>query len=199
MSVDDLGGRLPLYDGKALNAAPKELYDWLMDVAVPWAEDANFQASTEGGRLIGPFNAALLTPAISSAFIDLAIAEQKNTSLSKRNREVVILTVGAVWHAPYELYAHCAVARHVGLSDDAVRTLAEGGLPGDLTATETAVNRVARALSLEHRLDDALYREAEALLGADGVMETAILTGIYHMVCAVLNVFEIPAPEEEPQ
>jgi 4-carboxymuconolactone decarboxylase len=194
MSVDDLGGRLPLYDGKALNAAQKELYDWLMDVAVPWAEDANFHASTEGGRLIGPFNAALLTPAISSTFIDLAIAEQKNTSMSKRSREVVILTVGAVWHAPYELYAHCAVARHVGLSDDAVRTLAEGGLPGDLTAAETAVHRVARALSLEHRLDDALYREAEALLGADGIMETAILTGIYHMVCAILNVFEIPAP-----
>jgi 4-carboxymuconolactone decarboxylase len=165
-----------------------------MNVAVPWAEDANFQASTEEERLIGPFNAALLTPAISSAFIDLVVAEHKNTSLSKRSREVIILTVGAVWHAPYELYAHCAVARHVGLSDDAVRTLADGGLPSDLTAAETVVHRVARALSLEHRLDDTLYREAEALLGADGIMETAVLTGIYDMVCAVLNVFEIPAP-----
>jgi 4-carboxymuconolactone decarboxylase len=194
MSVDGLGGRLPLYHGNALNPAQKELYDWLMNVAVPWAEDANFQASTEGERLIGPFNAALLTPAISSAFIDLAVAEHKNTSLSKRSREVIILTVGAVWHAPYELYAHCAVARHVGISDEAVRTLADGGLPSDLTAAETMVHRVARALSLEHRLDDALYRKAEALLGADGIMETAILTGIYHTVCAVLNVFEIPVP-----
>jgi 4-carboxymuconolactone decarboxylase len=194
MSVDGLGGRLPLYHGEALNAAQKELYDWLMNVAVPWAEDANFQARTEAGRLIGPFNAALLTPAISSAFIELAVAEQKNTSLSKRSREVIILTVGAVWHTPYELYAHCAVARHVGLSDDAVRTLADGGLPSDLTAAEAVVHRVARALSLEHRLDDALYREAEALLGADGIMETATLAGIYHTVCAILNVFEIPAP-----
>ena len=194
MSVDGLGGRLPLNDGKALEPAQKELYDWLVRVAVPWAEDANFQACTEGGRLIGPFNAALLTPAISSAFMKLAVAEQKNTSLSKRSREVIILTVGAVWQAPYELYAHCAVARHVGLSDDAVRTLADGGLPTDLTAAETVVHRVARALSLEHRLDDALYREAEALLGADGIMETATLTGIYDTVCAILNVFEIPAP-----
>ena len=194
MPVDDLGGRLPLNDGKALSAVQKQLYDWLMDVAVPWAEGANFQARTEAGRLIGPFNAALLTPAISSAFIELAVAEQKNTSLSKRSREVIILTVGAVWHAPYELYAHCAVARHVGLSDDAVRTLANGGLPSDLTAAETMIHRVARALSLERRLDDVLYREAEALLGADGIMATAILTGIYHTVCAILNVFEIPAP-----
>ena len=101
-----LGGRLPLYDSEALDPAQKELYDWLMDVAVPWAEAARFRASIEGPRLIGPFNPALLTPGISSAFMDLAVAEQKHTSLSKRSREVIILTVGAVWQAPYELYAH---------------------------------------------------------------------------------------------
>jgi 4-carboxymuconolactone decarboxylase len=89
------------------------------------------------------------------------LAEHQSTSLSKRDREVIILTVGAAWQAPYELYAHCAVGCHVGLSDDEVRTLAEGGLPQDLSDTETVAHRVARALSLEHRLDDALYREAE--------------------------------------
>ncbi|HME77512.1 MAG TPA: carboxymuconolactone decarboxylase family protein [Mycobacterium sp.] len=196
MSVDHsaLGGRLPLYDRESLDPAQKELFDWLMNAAVPWAADADFQACTETGRLIGPFNAALLTPAISSAFIELAVAEQKDTSLGKRSREVIILTVGAVWQAPYELYAHCAVGRHVGLSDDAVRTLADGGLPKDLTDAETVAHRVARALSLERHLDEALYREAEALLGPDGVMETVVLTGIYHTVCAILNAFEIPAP-----
>jgi len=50
------------------------------------------------------------------------------------------------------------------------------------------------ALSLEHRLDDALYREAEKLLGAKGIMDAVILTGVYHTVCAILNAFEIPAP-----
>jgi 4-carboxymuconolactone decarboxylase len=107
---------------------------------------------------------------------------------------VIILTVGAVWQSPYELYAHCAVGRHVGLSDDAVRTLANGGLPEQLTDVETVVHRVARSLSLEHRLDEELYREAEALLGAAGIMETAILTGLYHTVSAILNVFDIPVP-----
>jgi 4-carboxymuconolactone decarboxylase len=163
-----LGGRLPLYAREALDPAQKDPFDWLMDNAVPWAEDAGFQASTEAGRLIGPFNPALLTPGISSAFFDLAVAERKHTSLSNRTREVVILTVGAVWQAPYELYAHCAVGRDAGLSEDAVRTLAEGALPTDLSAAETAAHRTARALSLEHRLDQTLYRQAEALLGRGG-------------------------------
>ena len=67
-------------------------------------------------------------------------------------------------------------------------------LPKDLTDAETVAHRVARALSVEHRSSEALYREAEATLGADGVMETVLLTGIYHIVCAILNTFAIPAP-----
>jgi 4-carboxymuconolactone decarboxylase len=196
MTVDDvaLGGRLPLYDRAALEPAQRELFDWQMGNAVPWATNAGFQAGTETGRLIGPFNPALLTPAISKAFMDFVLVEHESTSLSIRAREVVILTVGAAWQAPYELYAHCAVGRHVGLSDDQVRTLAEGGLPKDLSETETAAHRVARALTVEHRLDDALYREAEKLLGATGIMDAVVLTGIYHTVSAILTAFAIPAP-----
>jgi 4-carboxymuconolactone decarboxylase len=189
-----LGGRLPLYDREALEPAQKELFDWLIKEAVPWAEGAGFQVGNEAGQLIGPFNPALLTPAISKAFFEFVLVEHENTSLSQRAREVIILTVGAVWQAPYELYAHRAVGRHVGLSGEEVRTLAEGGLPKDLSDTETVAHRVARALSVEHRLDHALYRDAEELLGANGIMDAVILTGIYHLVCAILNAFVVPAP-----
>jgi 4-carboxymuconolactone decarboxylase len=189
-----LGGRLPLYDREELTLVQENLFDWQMREAVPWAEAAGFQAGTQAGQLIGPFNPALLSPEISKAFFEFVLAEHQSTSLSTRAREVIILTVGAVWQAPYELYAHCAVGRHVGLSDDEVRTLAEGGLPKDLSDTEAVAHRVARALSLEHRLDDVLYSEAEKLLGAKGIMDAAVLTGVYHTVCAILNAFEIPAP-----
>jgi 4-carboxymuconolactone decarboxylase len=196
MSVNNstLGGRLPLYAREALDPAQKELFDWLMLKGAPRAQATGFQISTEAGQLIGPFNPALLTPGISSAFFGLAVAEAKHTSLTNRTREVVILTVCAVWQAPYELYAHRAIGRGAGLSDDAVRILVDGGLPKDLGDDETVAHHVARALSREHRLDEALYRQAEALLGPDGIMDIAVLTGFYHTVCAILNAFEIPAP-----
>lgn len=54
--------------------------------------------------------------------------------------------------------------------------------------------RVARALSVEHRLDDALYRLAVSHFGPDGLMDIIVLCGIYHTVCAILNGFAIPAP-----
>ena len=37
------------------------------------------------------------------------------TSLDERVRQVIVLTVGAIWHADYELYAHAAVARKAEL------------------------------------------------------------------------------------
>ena len=98
--------------------------------AVPLAEAAHFQARTDDGQLIGPFNAVLLSPDIASSFMQLQYAEAQHTSLTERTRQVVILTVGAVWQAAYELYAHSAAGRQAGLSDDAIATLAGGGAAG---------------------------------------------------------------------
>lgn len=193
MSTDrrTLGGRLPLYDSEALTPAQRKLFDQLTTTAVPWAEGAGFQALTEAGQL---FNQALLTPDLSSAFFEMQSAEEKHTSLSERTRQVVILTVGAVWQAPYELYA---IARLVARPDFPSRRsayLPRGRVPNELTDAEAVAYRVARALPVEHGVDDGLYREAEAVFGTSGLMDIAVLAGIYHTVRAMLTTFAIPAP-----
>ncbi len=118
-----------------------------------------------------------------------------HTSLSARVREVVILAVGAVWQADYELYAHLAVARKAGLSEDAARAVATGGLPGDLSYDEQIALRLTKELSTSHRVDESLYRAAESTFGAKGLIDIAFLIGIYHSVCATLTMFAIPAPQ----
>ena len=193
--TDGLGGRLPLADPAALNPAQREIFDRMATRIVPWANDARFQSTAEDGRLIGPFNPALLNPAIAAPFLDLQFAEQMHTSLSERVREVVILAVGAVWQADYELYAHLAVARKAGLSEDAARTVAAGGLPDDLSENEKVAVLITQQLSSTHRVDESLYRDAENRFGTNGLIDIAFLIGIYHSVCATLTMFAIPAPE----
>jgi 4-carboxymuconolactone decarboxylase len=190
-----LGGRLPLADPAALNPAQREIFDRMATRIVPWAYDAQFQTTAEDGRLIGPFNPALLNHAIAAPFLDLQFAEQVHTSLSARVREVVILAVGAVWQADYELYAHLAVARKVGLSEDAARAVATGGLPDDLSYDEQIALRLTKELSTSLRVDESLYRAAENSFGPKGLIDIAFLIGIYHSVCATLTMFAIPAPE----
>jgi 4-carboxymuconolactone decarboxylase len=163
MSVETemLGSRLPLLDPKALSPAQKEMYDRLNSTMTPWADGAQFQSKTSDGRLIGPFNPILYSPVISKNFMDVHDAEEKHTSLNERVRQVVILAVGAALQSDYERYAHEAAARIAGISEDAILTLATGGLPDDLSDQEKIAQRYARQLSVEHRVDVATYNAAE--------------------------------------
>ena len=195
VQTDTLGGRLPLLDPASLDEDQRRLYDRIDATLVPWANAAHFEAKTGEKRLIGPFNPVLLSPRIGWSFLDLQAAEQRHTTLDERVRQVVILAVGSVWKASYELYAHVAVARQAGLSEAAARALA-AGLPADgLREEEAVAYRYARQLSADHAVDPQTYGEAKRLFRPQGLADITFLVGIYHVVCALLNAFEIPAPD----
>jgi len=199
METTHLGGRISLLDPAGLTGEQKAIYDRLTRTMVKWADKSGFQSTTEGDRLIGPFNPVLLSPGITPAFLDLQDAEQANTSLDDRVRQVVILAVGAVWRSDYELYAHAKVARTAGLPENTIKTLVSGAVPDELSETEKLAARFARALFAGPRIEAALYQDAQAAFGARGLVDIVYLAGCYHIVCGLLNAFEIPAPLEQAQ
>jgi hypothetical protein len=69
-----------------------------------------------------------------------------------------------------------------------------GDQPDELSEPEKIAQRYALQLSTEHHVGAALYSEAEQAFGHLGLVEITYLTGIYHIVCALLNAFEIPVP-----
>ncbi len=162
---------------------------------VPWAEAAGFQAKLDDGKLVGPFNTILLSPEIATSFLALQAAEQEHTSLSKRVRQVVILTVGAVWKCEYERYAHTAVARKAGFTEEVVSALAEGRDVEGLSTTERLAQRVTWQLTAEYRLSPELYAEAVSALGAQGIVDLILLAGCYQTVSSLLNAFQVPVPQ----
>jgi 4-carboxymuconolactone decarboxylase len=194
VNSDRLGGRLPLLEPAALSTQQKELYDRIIATWGAFGESAHFEVKTADGRLIGPFNPMLYSPAISSRLLDLMDIEGNDTSLSTRVREVTILAVGTVWGTDYELYAHKAAARQAGFSENQIATLAGGQLPDGLSDQEQIAHRYARQLSAEHHVDADLYRSAVEALGDQGVVDLTYLIGTYHITCSLLNSFSIPAP-----
>ena len=190
-----LGGRLALLDPKSLTGAGKATYDAIDKTMVPWAVKAGFEAKTSDGRLIGPFNSILLSPEITNSFLALQAVEQKHTTLSDRVRQIVILTVGAVWACDYERYAHSAVARKAGISDAAIKALVDDAPAPDLDEKEQCAQRFTRRLTVQHQIDDDLYAETEAAFGPQGIVDIIYLAGCYHTVSALLNAFRVPAPE----
>jgi 4-carboxymuconolactone decarboxylase len=146
------------------------------------------------GKLIGPFNPVLWSPNISASFLGLQRNEEAHTSLSERLRQVVILSVGSVWNAPYELYAHQAVARKAGLSEKTIESLTAGEACEELSKEEQLGQQFTLQLTANHRVDDELFAAALSAFGEKGLVDMITLAGCYMLVCSLLNAFEIPAP-----
>ena len=193
---DDLGGRIALSEPAALTASQQTLYKVISETAVPWAKASGFVAQIEDGRLIGPFNIVLESPDLGGAFLQFQHAEEKMTSLTERVRQVVILSVGSVWKAPYELYAHAAVARTAGLPEEAVKALTTGEAATGLSREEQMAQQFTRQLALERTVSRELFDQTKDVFGVRGLVDMVFLTGCYETVCSLLNTFAVPAPPQ---
>lgn len=196
MTESELGGRLPLIDPQTLSGEQRTLYDTLRSTLVGWANKSGFRGMTDDGQLIGPFNPYLYSTGITPGFLAWMQADSAHTTLDKQTHEIVILTVGAVWQSPYELYAHSAVARTVGIPETVIDGLCRGETPAGLTPGQLVAHRFARQLTRERRVDGQLYREAENHFGSATLVDLVYLVGLYLLTCALLNAFEIPKPDE---
>ena len=193
-SSPSLGGRLRLLSPGVLRPEQKRVYDAIMKRMVPWAEKTGFQAADEEGRLLGPFNPMLISPRLGEASLIGVEAEREHTSLTPRIREIIILTVGAVWGAAYEIYAHTAVAASVGLHADTIQTLVSGHVPEGLSEEETVAHEFTHMLVAEHKVDARMYSRAVAAFGEKGLADLIFLAGNYMTVSALLNAFDVPVP-----
>ena len=192
MDVYGLGGRLPLRHPETLEPEARAFYDRVTRGRLGAASP--FTSKTEAGELLGPFNALLYAPAIGAGFIDFHEAEERATPLSKQVREVVILSVGAVWGSAYELYAHRAVAAQVGLSPDTIAALAAGEHCEQIDRHERAAQRFTLELARDRVVSDATYAEAEQVFGREGLIALTLLAAAYTGTCMMLNAFAVPTP-----
>jgi 4-carboxymuconolactone decarboxylase len=190
----DWGGRLPRNETLDLDDDQRAARDEILERSARWAERSGFAPTDDRGGLIGPFNAFALRPAPGRAFNRWVQTDQRGSSLSAPIREVVILTVGVAWQADYEIYAHVAVARTVGLTETVIAGLRSGDTTG-FAPDELAAHRFADELVRTHRVADPTYAAALDAFGRDGVLDLVHLVGMYLATSALLNAFEVPAPE----
>ena len=190
--MDRSGARLAKLSPDTLDTEQRAVYD-----AIAGGRRAQgpqlFRLVDDDGGLEGPFNAFLLQPRLGGVLQAVGSAVRYETSLSDRAREIAILVVSLHWESEFEWYAHEAVGRHVGLTDDELTALRDGRYDA-LSADERVVARTAALLVAESDLDDASYNEAVHALGLAGLFELLTLVGYYATLALQLRVFRVPAP-----
>jgi 4-carboxymuconolactone decarboxylase len=176
-----------------LGPEARALYDEI--TGGPRATGRSFPLTDGRGRLVGPFNAMLSSPAVGQRLQALGAVLRYETALTPRAREIAILVVAGQWDSAYEAYAHERVGRAAGLSEDELADLRAGRTPDLPDPYENAVHRTAVALAVRGDLDDEEYAAAEAALGAAGIFELSTLVGYYAALALQLRIFRVRAPE----
>jgi len=155
----------------------------------------SFTTMYDDGTILGPWNAWLHEPELGTAIWGVTKAMTRFRHLPEITRQVVILVVGAHFGAAYEIYAHSAVARGAGITEQQLATIVAGRRPVDISVEAEAAYDVAAALLKGGVLAASAYQRAIGLFGQQGVNELIYLVGYYSFVSIILNGFDIPVPD----
>src|SRR3954453_5343218 len=126
--------RLTQLPPSALPAEQREVYDEILRSR----GTRSFPIMGDDGTLLGPFGPMVTHPEIGGRLQELGAALRYGGTLPARTRELVILTVAAARSSAFEWQSHSAVARSLGISDEALEGLRQGQLPDELDDTECA-------------------------------------------------------------
>ena len=187
-----MSARIARLSPGGLDDEQRQLYDAIAGGPRSQGPQA-FPLLDDNGALEGPFNAFLLQPRLGQPLQALGSAVRYQTSLTDRAREIAILVVADHWESAFEWYAHAAVGRLTGLSEDELAALRAGEYDG-LDEVERLVAATTRQLAATGDLDDPSYAAAVATLGEAGLFELLTLTGYYAALALQLRVFRVSAP-----
>jgi 4-carboxymuconolactone decarboxylase len=152
-----------------------------------------FALTDNAGGLEGPFNAMLLSPPLGGALQALGSAVRYGSGLADRDREIAILVVAHAWSCAFEVYAHEAVGRAAGLSDNELAALQAGDYK-QLAEPQRLVAETAAALASGSALTDEEFGAARDTLGLRLLFELTTLVGYYATLALQLRVFDVNAP-----
>lgn len=149
------------------------------------------------GGLIGPFNAMAMSPKIGRRASAMGAMVRFNEDIDRRLLEIAIITTGAHWRANFEWYAHSAMARDAGVSDDVIDAIGAGTTPPFTKDDEATVFAFAKELLDTGRVAQPTYDAARELLGEPLLVDLVSTIGYYCYISLTLNAFAVQLPAGE--
>ena len=174
--------RISTIDRTAMNAEQARVYD------------AAKQADSPVG---GPFTAYIRLPKLFEAAHTLR-ESLSSGPLSKRETQIVNLTVARHWGARYPWFAQARRSLSVGIAQAVIDAINARQTPDLPDARERACHAVAGELLTNKGLSDARYATAEKALGLESLVAVVASTGSFSMTCMTANSFGIEPPADNP-
>lgn len=143
----------------------------------------------------------LWTPDSASKFIDYSEAVRHRNAIPPKIRELIILRVGHLCGAAYEVHHHKRIAREVGMTETSIAASTIGSTAPGIDEAERFALQMADELVTDKQLSQGTFDKAVQAYGVRTVADIILIVGFYTMACMFLNSFgiEIEQPQSSAQ
>ncbi len=131
------------------------------------------------------------TGPVGEGFMTLGYGLLRQGALDPALREIVILRVGQICHAGYEVHQHTRIGRKAGLSDAQMAALKVGAAQDLFSPQQKLAIRFTDEMVKQVKASDELFAAMTQAFSTTEVAEMTLLVGYYMMVCRFLETFEV--------
>ena len=135
-------------------------------------------------------------PALTRAFHTFNGHVQFATTLSVRQRELLVLRVAAVRRASYEWAQHVVLAGDAGLADDEIDRITEGPDAPGWSPLDRALLATVDELIADARITEETWEALAAELDEQQVMDLIFTVGAYDVLAMALCSFGVELDED---
>jgi alkylhydroperoxidase family enzyme len=118
------------------------------------------------------------------------------TTLTDRQRELLILRVAAVRGADYEWAQHVVLALDVGLDREEIAAVRTNADRSRWEPTEAALLTAADELVADARITDGTWRVLRAELSDQQLLDVVFTVGAYDLLAMALHTFDIKLDDD---
>jgi 4-carboxymuconolactone decarboxylase len=148
------------------------------------------------GRVRGPFSILLHSPDLAELLLPMVPFARKGNIVDPKLRFVGILATVREKNADYVWAAQVRVAREAGLEESSIQVLRAMGQVSALPIEQRDVAEYARQLVRTNRVDTGTFDALLHRYGKQWLVELTAIMSFYGALCAVVNAFEVPAPDD---
>ena len=171
----------------------------MRDLATMAAEDrTTVEKNAMNGQVFNIFKVLAHHPALVKRWTPFAGHVLSKQTLPFRDRELLILRIGWLNQAEYELAQHELIAKRGGLTDDDIARLKEGPKAKGWSEHEAALLQVADDLHENSVVSDATWAVLSKKYSTEQLMDAVFTVGQYNLVSWALNSFGVPLDDFLP-
>lgn len=113
------------------------------------------------------------------------------STLSARDREILILRIGWLCEAEYEWGQHVVIGKRAGLTDEEIEAIKQGADAGNWTEHEALLLKATDELKEDAFVSDATWAGLARHYSDEQMMDVVFTVGQYNLVSMALNSFGV--------